>query len=833
MMTRLRLVPALVATCVIAVGGATAGPQAQAQPAADGVIQDFESDTDLGGITVSVPGADRIDRAPYPTHGESSVRFTVAPASTPGSSGSAGLTMRAGTAGLPVTDWSGHAAVGWDFFTDNSADTVGRITIRDSRNKSWGADYPVRHRGWTPFNVRLGTLTAAGLDVTSIGLVSVSIPRAAQPVTGYYDAFRLVDEYPYDQSAYGDRAAVSLLSLCRYAEVLAGLDRTLSKLAEGVENRPDPADQRLAAEVRSVREEVAALRAIAGGPAPDAEAYAGLNTRTTAAERRVPRLANTIGARRAAPRSGFGVDSADSMALVYPKDLPYASTGTRPTLSLARGESESLQAVVLPYAEPLGNVTAKVASVRGPGGAGDLEVAIDPVGSLNTTPSSAYHRPAYSGWTPDPIRDDLTSVDVAAADVQPYWVRVRAGATAEPGTYTIQLAFDADGKPASTLTVQVKVWPFAIPDEPKLTTAFQFTPWIVYELYHATDPAARDELRHRFWAFLDDYKVQPDQIYTVEKTADGKYVQTPPSVEDVLYIKEHFGLDRFNVLFLNRALLDPAHPETWQAQIDRWLDQIGTAMAAYEAAGVADRAYVYGFDEATGPMLTAAKQTFTAIRQRFPELPIATTLRDNSMGVDTGLAGLVDWWIPQQNLYDQAVAERTRARGDQAWWYPDIATGFPYPNWFNGFPPVDGRMLMGPMSYQAGVEGVLYYAANRWVPADHAAQPLVDDGIFSQWNPVTFGTTAGDGSVFYPGPDGPMASIRLENIRDGMEDYNLLWVLKQRLDANPGAPSDVRQRAEAALSARAVVTGARTFTEDPVAYRAWRDQAAKALLDLG
>jgi hypothetical protein len=57
-----------------------------------------------------------------------------------------------------------------------------------------------------------------------------------------------------------------------------------------------------------------------------------------------------------------------------------------------------------------------------------------------------------------------------------------------------------------------------------------------------------------------------------------------------------------------------------------------------------------------------------------------TTLRDNSLGANSGLAGLVDIWVPQHDLYDQSVAERTRARGDEVWWYSTIATGFPLPN---------------------------------------------------------------------------------------------------------------------------------------------------------
>jgi hypothetical protein len=261
--------------------------------------------------------------------------------------------------------------------------------------------------------------------------------------------------------------------------------------------------------------------------------------------------------------------------------------------------------------------------------------------------------------------------------------------------------------------------------------------------------------------------------------------------------------------------------------------QLRAAMAEYKAAGVDKYAYVYGFDEASGPLLQAAKQTFTAVKKEFPDLPILTTLRDNSMGVDTGLAGLVDIWAPQQDLYNQAVAERTRARGDQAWWYPDIATGSPLPNWFNGYPPIDSRTLAGPMSYKAGVEGVLYYATNRWLRTDHANQLLVNDGILSAWKAATFNGTAGDGSMFYPGPNGPMASIRLENFRDGMEDYNLLWMLEQSLKTNPQLPPALRAQATKLLSADDVVTDQRTFTEDPVRYRNWRIQVIATVTAIG
>jgi hypothetical protein len=197
------------------------------------------------------------------------------------------------------------------------------------------------------------------------------------------------------------------------------------------------------------------------------------------------------------------------------------------------------------------------------------------------------------------------------------------------------------------------------------------------------------------------------------------------------------------------------------------------------------------------------------------------------MGPGSGLTGLVNIWAPQMDLYDPNSASAAHARGDQVYWYPDIATGHPYPNWFNGYPPIDTRILMGPLSHQSGVDGVLYYNVDRW--QNH---PLLTDGIYSNWDPATFSTTAGDGSLFYPGKDGPLPSIRLSNFRDGMQDYNMLDVLAQRIaHATHASPSEIAH-AKALLSAQSVVRNDTDYTEDPGVYAKWRDQVADEIVRL-
>ena len=91
----------------------------------------------------------------------------------------------------------------------------------------------------------------------------------------------------------------------------------------------------------------------------------------------------------------------------------------------------------------------------------------------------------------------------------------------------------------------------------------------------------------------------------------------------------------------------------------------------------------------------------------------------------------------------------------------------------------------------------MYYQNNVWATEGVAARcnsstdgataapvhcPLCERGphksAFSQWNPASYpsptpGSLNGDGSLLYPGVDGPISTIRYENIRDGIDDAEL------------------------------------------------------------
>ncbi|MEF3303797.1 FIMAH domain-containing protein [Paenibacillus sp. GYB003] len=545
----------------------------------------------------------------------------------------------------------------------------------------------------------------------------------------------------------------------------------------------------------------------------------------------IKRFTNFAEVRHAQPGGGFGLATADSMALVYPLDLPCLCRAEPAAVSLAQGEYESIQAVVMPYGEPLAGVNARVAAVSGPNGdavpASMLRVDVAPLGSVNVKPTGQYSIPAsanspgsYYGWTPDPIRSDLAEVDVPAGTMQPYWIELYASPLLPPGKYRASIAFRANGLPAQSLDLQVDVWPIELDDRPKLATSMTTNPQSFYATYGITDPAEMERMKNVYFDFLETFKIEPDLIYR----------NTPPTVEELKRIESKWGLRQFNVLYIDpRVGFDLGKPETWQPRIDSLLNTIGAAMVEYEKAGLAHKAYIYGFDETRSEYNRLVKEILRQLKARFPNVPVMSTYLDRTLGAQSGLAGMIDIWVPGVEAIDHTARQTAQERGDLVYWYLHVSVKSPNPNWFNGYLPSDTRVLLGPLSHKLQLDGFLYYNINRWI-----GRAPMSDGVLSHWDPRTYPNADGDGSLYYPGPEGPLASQRLQNFRDGMEDYNLLEELENEIREaeTRGAPGDVLADARVLLGAGAVATDERNFTKDPAAYRQWRDRVADMIVDL-
>ncbi len=147
---------------------------------------------------------------------------------------------------------------------------------------------------------------------------------------------------------------------------------------------------------------------------------------------------------------------------------------------------------------------------------------------------------------------------------------------------------------------------------------------------------------------------------------------------------------------------------------------------------------------------------------------------------------LIDCHCPKLALWEHEgitsnppFAERMDAimeKGETVWTYVCNYPLAPYLNVKVDDEGIESRVLFWQM-YQRDIDGFLYWSSNYW-------------GLLKDENPWedidTFGNGIyGDGILFYPGEKahrvGPVASIRLKIIRDGIDDIELLYLAEDVL----------------------------------------------------
>ncbi|MBI4581458.1 MAG: DUF4091 domain-containing protein, partial [Planctomycetes bacterium] len=517
---------------------------------------------------------------------------------------------------------------------------------------------------------------------------------------------------------------------------------------------------------------------------------------------------------RLSPKARFAVALATPMDRVMIKDFACpGEAADHYDLSLARNEHEAVQLVVIPMTGPLKQVAVAASPPVGKSGQGTLAGRIAPalVGHVETKLAGSY-LPDYVGWYPDPILDFQQSCDAAKGEHVAFWVDVAADKDARPGDYESTITISAADCPPLKVRLDIHVWDIELPAGSHLRNAFTYTESNTKRLYK---DRWSDQLAQRYNDFILDHRLNIDSLY-------GKQERDPR----LMRYGASKGMNAFNLFYVGKG----ADPNVVGSLLKE-------RVPALKEAGVYKMAYLYGFDEVNDEQFPRIKEVFGLVHSLYPDLPRMTTGYDNTFGRTTGLRDYVDIWVPLIPEYDMLEAQRLRAEGKEMWWYLCVGPRHPYPNWFVESPPIEARLLMGAMSYKYQVGGVLYFMTNGWSLNDHP----ITSGPYTDWFPGSGksrdGVYAnGDGSLFCAGPDGPVTTIRYENIRDGLEDYEYLYRLAEVVDTVAKQPPTL-QRAEFLQHAREllavpddVVDSSSRYTYEPCRLYDLRRDVAEAIL---
>jgi len=278
------------------------------------------------------------------------------------------------------------------------------------------------------------------------------------------------------------------------------------------------------------------------------------------------------------------------------------------------------------------------------------------------------------------------------------------------------------------------------------------------------------------------------------------------------------------------------------------LDSYGRQLETHlRERGLLDRAFVYWFDEPSPDQYPFVMNGFAKLKRHAPGITRMLTEQ-----VEPGLVGGPNLWCPISNEYQHPAAEGRRALGEKFWWYVCTGPKAPFAGLFIDHPAPEMRIWAW-QTWQRGITGLLVWQINYWTSSaaypdgQKPQNPLEDPMSWTSGYSTPAGQRLpwgnGDGRFIYPPMaaangqpaepvlDGPVDSIRWEQLRDGIEDYEYLCILRERLEkAKSRLPAGETAAIEGLLEVPPSITRSMTeFASDGVPIEVRRREVAQAI----
>ncbi|HVX67058.1 MAG TPA: DUF4091 domain-containing protein, partial [Bryobacteraceae bacterium] len=439
-------------------------------------------------------------------------------------------------------------------------------------------------------------------------------------------------------------------------------------------------------------------------------------------------------------------------------------------------------------------------SVRATSGGG-LKVEVRHVGYVPVgsnppgTPYDEVLRPAPALF-PDPLFENFPYA-LAAGRTEAVWITLYAPADTKPGVYSGEAVFEAGGQKLASAPFQVRVVEAAVPARRTLKVTNWFN----------TGESALDQhykLRgnaERYWELMGNIgRVMADHGQNVILTP--VFELSTPRIEGDRLVYDFSRLDRWVETFekagligtiegghlLSRVsgyttpLMIPAYViEDGKAvqrglnaddpRAEQFLDSYLTALYAHlKERGWAER-YIQHIHDEPHDAETSVYNRYGKIIRR--NLPGVQTVDAVGLDQDLGFLDVTDIWVPVLSTFDHQM-DKLRdhvGKGGQAWFYTCISPQGRYLNRFIDLPLLKTRLLHW-MNFRYDFTGFLHWGGNYWGPEPFAnVQSVIND------NQTLL--PAGDNAIVYPNPEknSVLSSLRLEAMREGIEEYELLAAL--------------------------------------------------------
>ncbi len=495
----------------------------------------------------------------------------------------------------------------------------------------------------------------------------------------------------------------------------------------------------------------------------------------------------------------------DSLVKVFPDHLPGKDRLATAVFPAARGSHLSIQ-VALRSDIGIGDIHVEALPLAGPGmpidrmQARKVEYVVVTTNTTNTPPEELERKaPALF---PDALVPGFP-MTVERDKTRSVWITVPVPEDQQPGDYRGDILIRQGASPLMRLPYAVTVKPARVPRRIPLAVSnhFTFADARMQQFYGAA------KFSEAWWdvvgntaRFLGQYRqtsilADPVSLATAE-VRGGRLVYDLRNFERFVGAFDAAGvwgdIEGGNLLVRERRRDAPVKARAWivdgaravlsevpvsDRRAGEFLNSFLPALkTSLEKNGWTTRYLQSVLDEPNEWEREAFVQTAQLVRKQLPGVRIMEPVGARQ---DLGfMEKTTDIWVPCLGSFDDKlnVLERHTQSGGTLWYYTCLAPRGRYPNRFIDYSLTKVRVLHW-INFRWGFRGFLHWGGNYWGPEPlKDTQPVINEGR-------TY-LPPGDAYITYPNRAGRSlySSIRLEQMREGIEDYGLLTELS-KLDA--------------------------------------------------
>lgn len=430
-----------------------------------------------------------------------------------------------------------------------------------------------------------------------------------------------------------------------------------------------------------------------------------------------------------------------------------------------------------------------------------------------------YNDSSGEGYAPDPLIPMAAAAEhkenkIKAGENGGLWITVHVPKETVAGVYegTFKLTVTSDKKESvMDIPVSVEVYDYTLTDEVHAETLFSWR----YDQVAAGEMDGSEAMMTYYYEFVQDYRISMQSLPVEALTAE-EYI------EDVLHYYDR--LSSYTILTTAGSISAGLQnlPDVMKMQI------FAIAEACTEDRNLFDKAIIYSIDEPKLDDKAARTNVInqTKVLDKYLQECIDTIKADKT-GKYSGLKKHSDWetsireipnimpigrpsikWmLENQNTEDGKELLETLncicplfpnfedARRDgvikmcedndiELWWYGCVSNIEPTPTYFVGDENLLSSRAISWLQKKYDIVGNLYWDVAGYTGDNASTGYFVE---FFEWpdRDRSGGWQTGDGNLLYPGAGygvyGPLPSVRIMSIRDGMEEYELLLDIENTL----------------------------------------------------